>query len=54
MVRLAEETRIRGHAAGDAPEIARLFYGTVRFVNRANYSDEQVEAWTPGVPDPGG
>ena len=52
MARLAEETRIRDYSAGDAPEIARLFYGTVRSVNRADYSEEQVEAWAPGVPDP--
>ena len=43
--------RIRGYEAGDAPEIVRLFYQTVRSVNRADYSEEQVEAWAPGVPD---
>ena len=53
MWRVAESTRIREYRAGDAPEIARLFYETVRSVNRADYSDEQVEAWAPGVPDPG-
>ena len=50
--RVAETTRIRDYQAGDAPEIARLFYETVRSVSRADYSDEQVEAWAPGVPDP--
>ena len=49
---MAESTRIREYRAGDAPEIARLFYETVRSVNRADYSEEQVEAWAPGVPDP--
>jgi GNAT superfamily N-acetyltransferase len=46
-----ETTRIRAYDAGDVPEIARLFYETVRTVNRADYSDEQVEAWAPSVPD---
>src|ERR671917_2531320 len=53
MARVDETTRIRDYDAGDAPEIARLFYETVRTVNRADYSDEQVEAWAPSVPDPG-
>ena len=52
MAGMAEEIRIRGYAAGDAPEIARLFYETVRSVNREDYSDQQVKAWAPGVPDP--
>ncbi len=46
-------TQIRDYRGEDAPEIARLFYETVRSVNRADYSEEQVEAWAPGVPDPG-
>ena len=50
--RVAETTRIRDYRAGDAPEIVRLFYETVRSVNRADYSNEQVEAWAPGVPEP--
>ena len=49
---MTEATRIRDYRAGDAPEIARLFYDTVRSVNRADYTAEQVEAWAPGVPDP--
>jgi putative acetyltransferase len=48
----AQTTRIRDYAASDAPEIARLFFETVRSVNRADYSEEQVETWAPGVPDP--
>ena len=47
-----EAARIRDYDAGDATEIVRLFYETVRTVNRADYSDEQVEAWVPNVPDP--
>jgi putative acetyltransferase len=52
MRRMAERTRIKDYAAGDAPEITRLFYETIRSVNRADYSDEQVKAMAPGVPDP--
>ena len=47
-------TRIRAYQAGDASAIVRLFYETVRSVNRADYSDEQVRAWAPSVPDPNG
>ena len=54
MVRMtAQTTRIRDYTAGDAPAIVRLFFDTVRSVNRADYSEEQVEAWAPSVPDPG-
>ena len=42
--------KIGGYRASDAPEIARLFYETVRSVNRADYSEEQVRAWAPRVP----
>jgi putative acetyltransferase len=53
MIRTAVQNRgIRDYEAGDAPEIVRLFFETVRSVNRANYSNEQLEAWAPGVPDP--
>ena len=48
----APTTSIRYYEAGDAFQIARLFYETVRSVNRADYSQEQVQAWAPEVPDP--
>ena len=51
---MAETTRIRDYEVEDASELALLFYETVRSVNRADYSEEQVEAWAPGVPDPEG
>jgi len=51
MLGMAGEARIRGYEAGDACAIARLFYETVRSVNRADYSEEQVVAWAPAVPD---
>ena len=47
-----QSTKIRSYGAQDAPQIARLFYGTVHSVNRQDYSEEQVRAWAPGVPDP--
>jgi hypothetical protein len=36
------EARVRAYQAGDASAIAGLFYETVRSVNRADYSEEQV------------
>ena len=47
-----QNREIRNYEAGDAPRIVRLFFETVRSVNRADYSEEQVEAWAPSVPDP--
>lgn len=43
--------RIRSYEKKDVYEIVRLFYETVRSVNRSDYSKEQVEAWVPEVPD---
>ena len=48
----AQNTEIRAYQAQDARSIVQLFYETVRSVNRAHYSDEQVAAWAPEVPDP--
>ena len=42
---------IRDYRAGDTPQIVRLFFETVRSVNRADYSEEQLKAWAPEVPD---
>jgi putative acetyltransferase len=47
----AQNRGIRDYKAGDAPEIVRLFFETVRSVNRADYSDEQLNAWAPGLPE---
>ncbi len=44
--------KIRCYGARDAPQLARLFYGTVHSVNRLDYSEEQVRAWAPIVPNP--
>jgi putative acetyltransferase len=48
---MAVRARIRDYAADDACAITRLFYETVHSVNQADYSEEQVEAWAPVVPD---
>lgn len=47
----AQVNRIRDYEQADAPAIARLFYETVHSVNRADYSEEQVQAWAPAIPD---
>ena len=49
----AQVYRIRDYEQADTPAIARLFYETVRSVNRADYSEEQVQAWAPAIPDAG-
>ena len=43
---------VRDYARGDAGRICRLFFETVRSVNLADYSEEQVQAWAPETPDP--
>jgi putative acetyltransferase len=43
---------IRDYNRGDAAAITRLFYETIRFVNLQDYSEQQVRAWAPAVPDP--
>jgi GNAT superfamily N-acetyltransferase len=42
---------IREYKTGDAPQIVRLFFKTVRSVNLSDYSEEQVRAWAPVEPD---
>jgi putative acetyltransferase len=44
--------RIREYARSDAAAITRLFYETVHSVNLQDYSEQQVRAWAPAVPDP--
>lgn len=44
--------RIRDYEPEDAPAMARLFHETIRSVNLADYSPEQVRAWTPEVLNP--
>ncbi|MBV8361872.1 MAG: GNAT family N-acetyltransferase, partial [Deltaproteobacteria bacterium] len=42
---------IRDYNRSDAAAITRLFYETVRNVNLQDYSEQQVCAWAPAVPD---
>lgn len=39
--------KLRIYRPGDLEEIYQLFYDTVHFVNRADYSPEQLDAWAP-------
>jgi len=43
---------IRDYKRSDAAAITRLFYETVHSVNLQHYSEQQVRAWAPAVPDP--
>jgi putative acetyltransferase len=43
---------IRDYRRGDAAELARLFYETIHSVNRRDYSEQQLDAWAPELPDP--
>lgn len=42
---------LREYRQEDCREMAELFYETVRTVNRRDYTEEQVMAWAPGIPD---
>lgn len=42
---------IRPYRPDDCPELAELFYDTVHTVNRADYSNEQLNAWASGHVD---
>jgi putative acetyltransferase len=41
--------RIRNVKRADVPQIARLYYETVRRVNARDYSPGQIQAWAPRV-----
>ena len=43
--------RLRPYTHQDCPALARLFFDTVRTVNRRDYSQAQVEAWAPAEAD---
>ena len=38
--------RVRRYREGDLAEVAELFYETVHSVNAADYTEEQLSAWT--------
>ena len=42
---------LRKYKNSDCPAIAGLFYDTVHTVNRADYTEEQVNAWAAGKVD---
>ena len=43
---------IRPFRPGDASALAALFHAAVHGIARLHYSQAQVDAWAPGVPDP--
>ena len=43
--------RVRPYRDGDAPALAALFHAAVHGIARLHYSQAQVDAWAPGVPD---
>lgn len=43
---------IRPYERNDAEALVTLFYETVRVVNAADYTAEQLHAWAPVIPDP--
>lgn len=46
-------TRIRPFRADDAPALAVIFHAAVHEIARNHYSEDQVRAWSPEVPDTG-
>jgi GNAT superfamily N-acetyltransferase len=42
---------LRAFTPMDLPAVVGLFHDTIHQVNRADYSDAQVEAWAPAVPN---
>ena len=42
----------REYQSSDCKEITELFYHTVHTVNARDYTEEQLNAWAPGQPDP--
>lgn len=42
---------IRYYQPSDVGQIVQLYFDTIHTVNRRNYTDEQLVAWAPGVPD---
>jgi putative acetyltransferase len=51
-VNVKSSVLIRDYQRTDASAIASLFYETVHFVNLQDYSEQQVRAWAPAIPDP--
>ncbi|HVU16969.1 MAG TPA: GNAT family N-acetyltransferase [Candidatus Didemnitutus sp.] len=45
------EILVRAYRAEDLPAVTRLFHDTVHQVNKADYTQEQIDAWAPSDPD---
>ncbi len=45
---------VRSYRDGDAHILVQLFFRSVRELARAKYTEEQLQAWAPSVPDPAG
>lgn len=43
--------KLREYRPGDCREMAQLFYDTVHFVNRQDYTPDQLNAWADGNVD---
>jgi putative acetyltransferase len=44
--------KVRAFQPEDAPALAAIFHAAVHGIARLYYSEEQVNAWAPDVPDP--
>jgi len=44
--------KVRPFRAEDAPALTALFHAAVHGIARAHYTQAQVDAWSPEVPDP--
>lgn len=42
---------IRAYQPEDVPQIAQIFYNTIHRVNCRDYSEAQLNAWAPAVPE---
>lgn len=43
---------IRPYQPADIEQIVHLYFDTVHRINRQHYTEEEVNAWAPEVPDP--
>ena len=43
--------QVREATRADAFQIVRLFHDTIHTVNRRDYTPEEINAWSPAVPD---
>jgi putative acetyltransferase len=43
---------VRDYQPADAYQIVHLFFNTIHLINRQDYTEAQVNAWAPYVPEP--